>query len=216
MVRIVMARPKKAEIGAIPTKQKILDEAMKLFSKYSYDAVSIRNITKSLGLNEASLYNHYKSKEELLNAIFDKMNNDLIQPGFTVPPSEYFINMENFILSDFLIEGAKTFFNRANEKTHYTWRILVSHQFRFETARDSVRTFLLDSPSSFFSNLLSSLKDAGKIRPNIDCETTGRMLAAIFFDYSFRENLNIKWDEETSDFGKLCEEIKVFSEYISV
>ncbi len=214
MVKIGMARPKKSEMGTIPTKEKILNEAMKLFAQLSYDAVSIRNITKSLGLNEASLYNHYNSKEELLNAIFEKMNEDLIKPGFSAPPAEYFKNMENFALADFLIEGAKVFFDRADEKTHYTWRILISHQFRFDSARDSVRNYLLDAPCLFFSELLSSLKQADKIKKDIDCEIAGRMLAAIFYDYSFRENLNLNWNEDKGDFSKLCREIELFSQFV--
>ena len=210
-----MARPKKSEMGPIPTKIKILNEAMKLFSQFTYDAVSIRKITKSLGINEASLYNHYKSKDELLNAIFEHLNENLIKPGFSVPPPDYFKNMEEFNLSDFLIEGARIFFNRTDQETLYTWRILLSHQFRFETARDSLRTFLLDAPCHFFTDLLISLQKADKIRQDINCETFGRILAATFFDFSFRENLNVNWNEDSREFEKLCNEIRSFSDLLT-
>ena len=42
------------------TKQRILTEAVKLFSKEGYEAVSVDQIAKAVGIKAPSLYKHYK------------------------------------------------------------------------------------------------------------------------------------------------------------
>ncbi len=55
------------------TKQKIIEESMKLFSTRGYDAVSIRDIADEIGIGNSALYKHYKSKQDIFDAIFAEM-----------------------------------------------------------------------------------------------------------------------------------------------
>ena len=56
---------------AARTKDRILLAAVKLFAENGYAAVSVRAIADALNMTSASLYNHYKSKEALFDAIID-------------------------------------------------------------------------------------------------------------------------------------------------
>jgi TetR/AcrR family transcriptional regulator, cholesterol catabolism regulator len=47
-------------------KQEILDAAQQLFSEKGYVAASMRDLATSLGIRPASLYSHYKSKDQIL------------------------------------------------------------------------------------------------------------------------------------------------------
>ena len=51
------------------TKQKIIDESMKLFSIHGFDTVSIRTIAAAVGVGNSALYKHFKSKKEIMDAI---------------------------------------------------------------------------------------------------------------------------------------------------
>ena len=51
------------------TKQRILDEALRLFSQSSYAAVSVERIASAVGIKAPSLYKHFKSKQEIFDAI---------------------------------------------------------------------------------------------------------------------------------------------------
>ncbi len=51
------------------TKQKILDQALELFSTYGYDSVSVGEIAKAVGIKAPSLYNHFPSKQAIFDAI---------------------------------------------------------------------------------------------------------------------------------------------------
>ena len=49
------------------TKQRILLEALR-----GYDAVSVEQIADAVGIKAPSLYKHYKSKQDIFNAIFEE------------------------------------------------------------------------------------------------------------------------------------------------
>lgn len=53
------------------TKQKIIDKALELFAAHGYDAVSVGEIAKAVGIKAPSLYNHYPSKQAIFDAIVE-------------------------------------------------------------------------------------------------------------------------------------------------
>lgn len=56
------------------TKERILEEALKLFAQSGYMGASMNDIATNLGVAKAALYKHYKSKKEILDNIVEKMN----------------------------------------------------------------------------------------------------------------------------------------------
>ena len=62
------------EIRKKNTKEKILEEALKLFARSGYMGTSMNDIAIKLGVTKAALYKHYSSKQEILDSIVDKMN----------------------------------------------------------------------------------------------------------------------------------------------
>lgn len=55
------------------TKQRILKEALTLFAKKGYEAVSVAQIADAVGIKAPSLYKHYKSKQDIFDAILAEM-----------------------------------------------------------------------------------------------------------------------------------------------
>lgn len=60
------------------TKQRILDASLDFFSKHGYSGASIRQIAREVGIRESAIYNHYKSKEEIFNAILNEFKSRTI------------------------------------------------------------------------------------------------------------------------------------------
>jgi AcrR family transcriptional regulator len=60
------------------TKEIIFEKALMLFSENGYTATSIRHICAEVGIKESSFYNHYKGKDQLLDAIFDSFSKALL------------------------------------------------------------------------------------------------------------------------------------------
>ena len=55
------------------TKQRILAEALTLFSKKGYESVTVAEIANAVGVKAPALYKHYKSKQDIFSAILDEM-----------------------------------------------------------------------------------------------------------------------------------------------
>lgn len=58
----------------VNTKDQILSVSLKLFSEKSYHGASIREIAKAVNIRESAIYNHFKSKEEILSAIVNNFS----------------------------------------------------------------------------------------------------------------------------------------------
>lgn len=58
------------------TKERILDVALDLFSTNGYEATSMSDIAKAVGIRKASLYAHYDSKQEILDSLIDVIDNN--------------------------------------------------------------------------------------------------------------------------------------------
>ena len=56
------------------TKEKILDEALTLFSEKGYANVFVGDIADRVGIKAPSLYKHYKNKKAIFDAIIEEMN----------------------------------------------------------------------------------------------------------------------------------------------
>lgn len=55
--------------SGLTTKEKIVDEALSLFSVKGYKGTSVKNIADAVGIKDSSLYKHFKSKHEILDTI---------------------------------------------------------------------------------------------------------------------------------------------------
>ena len=63
-----LARPSGRDVPD-RTEQRIVDAATRLFAERGYHAVGMRELADAVGIRPASLYNHYRSKQELLFGI---------------------------------------------------------------------------------------------------------------------------------------------------
>ena len=66
MVATSGTTPTPSEDTTVPTRERILDIALELFTEQGYDKTSIRDIAERLGFTKAELYYHFKSKADIL------------------------------------------------------------------------------------------------------------------------------------------------------
>lgn len=59
------------------TKERIVDEALTLFSINGYHGTSVKNIADAVGIKDSSLYKHFKSKQEILDTIVVSVRNHI-------------------------------------------------------------------------------------------------------------------------------------------
>ena len=54
------------------TKERIADEALTLFAAKGFRGTTVKDIADAVGIKDASLYKHFKSKKEILNTIVEE------------------------------------------------------------------------------------------------------------------------------------------------
>lgn len=59
------------------TRDRILLAALELFATRSYKAASMRQIAEEVGITKASLYHHFRSKQEILEELLTPLLNEL-------------------------------------------------------------------------------------------------------------------------------------------
>ena len=111
------------------TRDKILNEALTLFAENGYDGTSVEEIAEKVGIKAPSLYNHFKGKEDILNALID----------LTEARYEEFFGSDKHIGK--LPESKEEFIQTAIQKVSFTMsdpmirkmrKFLVREQFRNE------------------------------------------------------------------------------------
>ena len=55
------------------TRERIVDEALTLFAAKGFKGTTVRNIADAVGIKDASLYKHFRSKQEILDTIVKQM-----------------------------------------------------------------------------------------------------------------------------------------------
>jgi AcrR family transcriptional regulator len=145
------------------TKQKLFETAVDLFSCRGFRGVSIRDISGAVGIKESSFYNHYKSKEELIKAIFEFYKTEFTQ---IMPPEE---RIEAILSSmppdEFLRQGNARFMQRLSTPLiKKIARILSSEQYRDIRARELVLQDMIELPLAYAELVFTKMIEMGLIR----------------------------------------------------
>lgn len=54
------------------TRKKILEVSFRLFSEKGYDHTTLQDIVTALGMSKGAVYHHFKSKEDILDHLYDQ------------------------------------------------------------------------------------------------------------------------------------------------
>lgn len=145
------------------TKEKIIDEALTLFSISGFNAVTVEEIAKGVGIKAPSLYKHYKSKLCIFNAIIEEMQSRYLQQmeqlhmnGLT--PEIDIPIFENITEQQLLQIGQVLFSYFLHDEYNRKFRkMLILEQFNNETIRNIYVNQYFDNPISFQETVFFSL-----------------------------------------------------------
>lgn len=71
-------------MGRNNTAEKIVERATGLFRDNGYFGTSMNDIAQSIGLKKASLYNHFRSKEDIAKAVITRLNDEFREGVYDV------------------------------------------------------------------------------------------------------------------------------------
>ncbi len=143
------------------TKEKILTKALELFSQKGYEGTNINELMASVGLVKSAMYRHFNSKEEIWNALLDRLiayyeerfGSAENLPPVPESPEELLamtMRMVNFTVHD--------------ETVVMTRKLLTIEQYRDERARKLATKHFLTGLTEMFSHVFSGMMEKGLLR----------------------------------------------------
>lgn len=128
-----------AKIKKEQRKNKIMDTALKLFSKNGFYTVTIADIAKELNMSVGNIYNYFSSKDALAKELIIYISKIL---GYKIRE----INLENISSKEKIKKIVEFYFNLSKEKSElidYFLRVYLSHK---EIFKDGCEGMICVSP----------------------------------------------------------------------
>ena len=200
------------------TKEKIMYEALNLFSVKGFDAVSVRDIAQAVGIKESSLYNHYHNKQHIFDSIISECSMRSAayfqQVQFTdengqFTADEKTVNMYKSMTDEQFAAVAAQVFESifTDEISVKLRRMLTIEQYRNEKLAKLYRAFSFDDSITYQTQLFGAMMQAGCF-----VEADPYILALEFFSPIFL--IFYKYDMDQMDEAKalFMRHIRHFSE----
>ena len=143
------------------TKEKILAKALEMFSQKGYEGTNIKELTVSLGHAKSVMYRHFESKEDLWNALLDRLiayyeerfgSPERLPP---VPESTEELLAMTARMVDFTVH---------DETVVMTRKLLTIEQFRDGRARKLATKHFLTGLTEMFTHVFSGMMEKGLLR----------------------------------------------------
>lgn len=152
------------------TKQKIMAKALELFSANGYDAVSVGEIARAVGIKAPSLYNHFSSKQAIFDAIVAETaaqyERDTDRIDIHVQNAKQDIPVFTAITEDALAAKVRQLFSYSlhDETISRFRRMMTIEQFRSPQLAELYSRRYVDRVVAYHAAIFRSLIAAGQIR----------------------------------------------------
>ena len=152
------------------TKERIIDEALTLFSEKGYANVYVADIAERVGIKAPSLYKHYKNKQAIFDAIIDGMKKRFLEQAgsLQINGEDASIDAEIYknISEEQLIElGTNLFlYFLHDDYTRRFRKMLTIEQFHDKQLADVYMKQYVDDPLSYQGILLGMIVSSGVLQ----------------------------------------------------
>ena len=198
------------------TKEKILDEALTLFSEKGYANVFVGDIADRVGIKAPSLYKHYKNKKAIFDAIIDEMNRRFTEQAKALQingtDAEADAEIYRNLSEDKLLKLGRELFlyYLHDDYTRRFRKMLTIEQFHDKELAKVYSKLYVDDPLSYQGMLLGLMVSAGVLKTdNVDIMTL-HFYAPIYYLLTIcdrepeREDQSLKMlDEHIRQFDRL-------------
>lgn len=167
------------------TKELIYKNALTLFAEQGYSNIGMRELAKNVGIKASSIYNHYKSKEDILFDIALSLVDEMKITIYPLFKKEY-NNTKDFLLSVSL--ETNRFFERNDINT--LTKLLIPEQYLIPKLKELLHIEFIQKPRTAYNYYFNSLMSKGKMR-RVDSSLTAKMYHS-FFVYHFYEKYLMK------------------------
>lgn len=145
------------------TKEKIIAASIHEFANKGYDNASIRKIAEIVGIRGSSIYNHFNSKEDILEEIFKYYRNSFYKEGVKFDIDGVCIKDDT--IPNMLKQGvySVTGLLKRPQMTNIL-KILMKEQFKNQKIKEFFLEEFINNPRVFMQEFLEELMRKGLIK----------------------------------------------------
>ncbi len=194
------------------TRDKIVYNALVLFANNGYEATSVGDIADAVGIKAPSLYNHFKSKQEIFDTIIEYSRIGFNKHMMEVKNRAAALTKERILsitLEDQIKQVRKLFdVTLHREETILFRKLMTIEGYNHPELAKEYNKRYIDSHIASYSQIIKVLID-GKILKDENPVALAALYAAplaIYIEMAFRDPAR-----EQEAFNSLCEAIKLFN-----
>ena len=152
------------------TKKMILKKALELFSESGYDAVSVGEIARAVGIKAPSLYNHFPSKQAIFDSIVEETSKEFEkntdEVAIHVQNSARDVTVFSKITEDDLVEKVHQIFNISlhDENIALFRKMMTIEQFRSDELSKLYSERYVERIVAYHAGIFKSLIAAGELK----------------------------------------------------
>lgn len=143
------------------TKEKILDAALAGFAANGYKGTNLRDLAAGMGLSKSALYKHYASKEDIWNALLDRME-AYYSERFGSP--EHLPETPRSCEELLAMTMQMLQFTMHDEKVILTRQLLLTEQFHDERARHFATLHFLTGTKEIYTHIFAEMMERGVLK----------------------------------------------------
>ena len=123
-------------VKAKSRKDRIMDAALRIFAEKTFQDATISEISKASGVSEATIYEYFGTKEDLLFAIPEKISNDTLKESQMVLP---FIKDVEGRMRALLLSYILLYQNNPHYSALVLLQLMSNKRFRQTAAHEAIR-----------------------------------------------------------------------------
>lgn len=149
------------------TRADLLDAAQQRFATDGFAGTSIRDLASAVGIKESSVYNHFSSKQALLDAVLERANQRLTAVGEQFSVSLDDVDAALPVYASITIDRLEAIARALLDAWLHdpdvvaARRVLTLEQYRTPEAGSQLRGMLVEYPLAFQSSLFAQLIASG-------------------------------------------------------
>lgn len=165
------------------TKERIVDEALTLFSENGFKGTSVKNIADAVGIRDSSLYKHFKSKQEIFDTIISQFYIHVGNMSKTLGlPNDDDIHVSAAYYKNLDVDGLKLLsrqvflFYLTDSFISRFWKLAHMEQYQNPDIYEMYRHFFMEEGIKYQSSLFKIL-----IEQDIFIDTDPEVMAMNFY-----------------------------------
>lgn len=160
------------------TKNAVLDVSLRLFAVNGYKATSVRDIAGELGIKQSALYNHFKSKDEILSTLISELTSSAITKLFS-----NFSTPDAYKQGKMLLSSVATTFKLISfdSKNEALFKLLMQEIFNNINIREIYNEYFYQENVKKLSSYLFSMMQDDMIKSSDPILLANEFFAPLFF-----------------------------------